>query len=78
MRCDKCLGTGTVVTYALLTNHITCKAAIRCLLCGLASYNLRDVEEKYCGHCRRWHEPVPCPVCNGTGISSCCDGMVET
>jgi hypothetical protein len=30
--------------------------AIRCLACGLTSYHPRDVAEKYCGFCHRFHE----------------------
>lgn len=29
---------------------------ILCLHCGRASANLRDIEERYCGHCHRFHE----------------------
>lgn len=30
--------------------------AIRCELCGRTSYHPMDVREKYCGHCRRFHD----------------------
>jgi hypothetical protein len=31
---------------------------IRCLLCNKTSYHPRDVEEKYCGYCHKFHEVV--------------------
>jgi hypothetical protein len=30
--------------------------AIQCLRCGLTSYNPSDVERRYCGFCKRFHE----------------------
>jgi hypothetical protein len=33
---------------------------IRCHTCHLTSYHPKDVEERYCGNCHRFHE-------NGTG-----------
>jgi hypothetical protein len=30
---------------------------IKCLLCGMTSYNSRDIEKRYCGNCHRFHEP---------------------
>lgn len=30
--------------------------SIRCLVCGNASYHPLDIQEKYCGHCHRFHE----------------------
>lgn len=30
--------------------------AIRCLSCGLTSYNHGDIQMKYCGNCRRFHD----------------------
>jgi hypothetical protein len=33
---------------------------IKCLICGLVSYNLNDIRQRYCGQCHRFHEdPVP-------------------
>lgn len=31
---------------------------ITCHLCGLTSHNTRDVQEKYCGHCKVFHLDV--------------------
>lgn len=31
-------------------------AFIRCLRCGLESFHPMDVEERFCGHCKDWHE----------------------
>jgi hypothetical protein len=30
--------------------------SIRCHKCGMTSWNLNDVREKYCGHCHKFHE----------------------
>jgi hypothetical protein len=30
--------------------------AIKCLICGLISYNLNDVYNRYCGYCRIFHD----------------------
>ncbi len=29
--------------------------AIKCLICGLISYHLDDVKNKYCDHCKLFH-----------------------
>lgn len=29
--------------------------SITCHTCGMTSYNLNDVQEKYCGNCHVWH-----------------------
>ena len=31
--------------------------AIKCLICGLISYNPNDVKYKYCGYCYFYHYP---------------------
>jgi hypothetical protein len=31
-------------------------SSITCLVCGTTSYNVNDVEKKYCGRCHRFHE----------------------
>ena len=28
---------------------------IRCLVCGMASFNMNDIEKKYCGNCHQFH-----------------------
>ena len=30
--------------------------AIRCLVCGRTSDHPRDLAERYCGFCHRWHD----------------------
>lgn len=32
--------------------------AIKCLACLLVSYNRNDVEQRYCGHCHKFHEDL--------------------
>ena len=47
---------------------------IRCLICGMTSWNENDVREKYCGNCRQFHafmEPV------NTGLADKIDEMVK-
>ena len=39
-------------TYEILHNG----QAIKCLFCGLISYNLNDINNRYCGHCHKFHE----------------------
>lgn len=39
-------------TYLLLEDG----AAIQCIVCGRTSHHPMDVKERYCGHCKRWHE----------------------
>lgn len=29
---------------------------IKCLVCGMTSYNPTDISEKFCGHCNDYHE----------------------
>jgi hypothetical protein len=31
---------------------------IRCLRCGLTSYNINDVLYRYCGHCCKFHDDI--------------------
>lgn len=33
--------------------------SITCVRCGSTSYNLNDVKERYCGHCKRFHVEGP-------------------
>lgn len=35
--------------------------AIKCLVCGMVSYNPHDVEQKYCGSCHQFHEFLKLP-----------------
>lgn len=30
--------------------------SIICLSCGMQSYNLNDIENRYCGKCHKFHE----------------------
>lgn len=34
------------------------QTGIKCLVCGMTSYNPNDVANKYCGHCHRFHEEM--------------------
>lgn len=33
--------------------------SIVCPRCGLRSFNAKDIEERYCGRCKDWHEHMP-------------------
>lgn len=32
---------------------------IRCLRCRLASFHPKDIEQRYCARCHRWHKANP-------------------
>jgi len=51
------------VGYDLVINRSTGRAVmgIRCHTCGRVSYNLKDIDERYCGACHRFHDPNPPP-----------------
>lgn len=36
--------------------------AIHCFRCGMTSHNAGDVENRYCGNCKREHDPVAVAV----------------
>lgn len=40
-----------IKTYEIVENGL----AIKCLICGLTSYNSNDVKHIFCGHCKRFH-----------------------
>jgi len=42
-------------TYLLGATDLGAKY-IRCLVCGRDSFNLNDIEHKYCGFCHKFHE----------------------
>jgi hypothetical protein len=43
--------------------------AIRCLRCGLVSFNLNDVLQRYCGNCHVFHDEVGhVPVVSVSGL----------
>jgi ribosomal protein L37E len=45
------------LTYRLIDAPTALRGvAIQCLRCGRTSYNPRDVEELYCGHCHIFHD----------------------
>ena len=46
---------GPEQTYALVRSPRG-TPGIECLRCGLVSWNQKDVAEKYCGHCGKFHE----------------------
>lgn len=35
---------------------------IKCLICGLTSWNRNDVEKEYCGNCHQFHEVMSAGV----------------
>lgn len=35
--------------------------SITCGTCGMTSYNFNDVENKFCGHCHRFHGAAEVP-----------------
>lgn len=32
---------------------------IQCLFCDNISHNVHDIDEKYCGFCKKFHSPLP-------------------
>jgi hypothetical protein len=48
---DYFLGNFIPKTYVLVNNG----KAIVCTRCGMTSYHLADVENKYCSHCKKFH-----------------------
>jgi hypothetical protein len=42
--------------FEFLTNPVTRQEGIRCMTCGLVSWNPEDVAERYCGNCKVFHE----------------------
>jgi hypothetical protein len=55
------------MTYRLVTTTVrgTPYPGIQCLRCGFTSYHPKDIAEKYCIHCHRFHDdPVPYPPSN--------------
>ncbi len=55
--------TGYVVALVDTTLSITC------LVCGMTSFNVTDVAQKYCGNCHRFHEDVPRDTPRQTDVS---------
>jgi hypothetical protein len=50
------------MTYQLVTAWLEYRSypGITCLICGRTSYNRHDIDQRYCGHCHRFHkDPVP-------------------
>ena len=45
-------------TYELIYDHERVAIAIRCSFCGLTSYNLNDIANRYCGACHIFHEDL--------------------
>lgn len=41
-----------------LREELAREKGITCPQCGMTSYNLNDIKEKYCGHCHQWHEDM--------------------
>jgi hypothetical protein len=65
---------GGAMTYQLVTMlaHGRTYAGIQCLRCRMISYHPKDIAEKYCGFCHRFHEDLP----RGTSQTSVSD--IET
>ncbi len=42
-------------TYEIVASPDGERAGIKCLDCGLTSWNSNDVREKYCGNCHEFH-----------------------
>jgi hypothetical protein len=40
-----------------IVHFIDGSVGIHCFYCGLVSFHPKDVEEKYCGCCNRFHDP---------------------
>jgi len=43
---------------------------IKCLICGMTSYNANDATRKYCGNCHQFHEILERTQNGGKGVSS--------
>lgn len=43
-------------TYEIIPVTGSHTGAIKCLKCGMTSYNPNDVRHKYCGNCHEFHE----------------------
>jgi len=44
------------MAYTLIRDEEGGLIAIRCLECGGMSFHPNDIEQKYCGHCHKFHE----------------------
>jgi uncharacterized protein YjbJ (UPF0337 family) len=53
--------TDRVITYAIETDAFG-NRWIKCLICGLGSYNPHDVEQRYCGACHAFHDDLIKPT----------------
>jgi len=42
-------------TYKIIEDTKSNLKGIKCLVCGLTSWNENDVEQKYCGCCNQFH-----------------------
>jgi len=43
-------------TYEFIEDTKSNLKGIKCLVCGLTSWNINDVEQKYCGNCHQFHD----------------------
>jgi ribosomal protein L37E len=43
-------------TYEIVTKNDS--TGIKCLTCGLTSWNHNDVQYKYCGNCHKFHNDI--------------------
>ena len=58
----------TNTTYVLLRDSNGTLNAIHCHICGKTSYNINDIQKRYCASCNRFHEPVTAH--DGAGVQS--------
>jgi flavodoxin len=43
-------------TYEIIEDIKGDLKGIKCFICGLTSWNINDVEQKYCGNCHQFHD----------------------
>ncbi len=58
VNCQTCLlGKPEIKTYTLAPQGTW----IKCLRCKKTSFNRKDVDKRYCGHCKIFHDDIPKP-----------------
>lgn len=45
-------------TYEISFDFVKYRGFIKCLRCGLKSYNSNDIANLYCGNCHEFHDPL--------------------
>ena len=46
------------ITYKIILDEQGDAHAIKCLTCGMTSYNMNDVRKRYCGKCHVFHDDL--------------------